>query len=129
MYKREMQQNLHNCSVISQTIIYFTAFGRDVYSLIVVLSFHKWRVYRAQSHATLRRWHTGEWCAISMTWRRICTRVAHTYTVYLDIWHSGHSGQCPRGRHRSLHSSAINFYWQWREWKIIIGVGMPDTKG
>lgn len=28
-------------------------------------------------------------------------------------------------RHRSARSSAINFYRHWREWKIIISVGMP----
>lgn len=37
---------------------------------------------------------------------------------------SRHGGQYPCKSHRSAHSGAINFYRQWREWKIIIGVGM-----
>jgi len=46
------------------------------------------------------------------------------YTVYIWTWRDvTNTWLGGRRRHRSLRSSAINFYRQWREWEIIIGAG------
>jgi len=62
--------------------------------------------------------------------RTSCIHAPEVHCIFQtrDARGTRHSGRCPCRPHRSTHSGAINFYWHWREWKII-GVGMPVFEG